>query len=44
MRMHTKISERFYVNYGGDYYPNPLGSLPNMFEDDDAEHTRCEVN
>ena len=27
---------RFYVTYKGDYYPNPLGSLPNMFEDNDA--------
>ena len=44
MRMHKKNSERSYVTYGGDYYPNPLGSLPNVFEDDDAEHTRWEVN
>ena len=42
--MHKTISEIFYVTYGDDYYPNPLGSLPNMFEDDDVEHTIWDVN
>ena len=37
--MNKKKSEIFFVAYGGDYYPNPLGSLPNVFEDDDDEHT-----